>query len=467
MNLELLEIKKVYAIGIKGSGIVAIAQILSSMGIKVSGSDTKERFFTDSVLKDLGISYFENFSADNVPKDADLVIYSTAYNEKNNPELAEAKRRNLQVMSYPEILSYIFNQKYGIAVAGTHGKTTTTAMLAEALKAAGTDPAAVVGGKVFGWAGNALAGKGEYFVAEADEFQNKLRLYDPKAIVLTSADWDHPDFFENFSAYKKVFEDFVARLPRTGFLAVWGDSADTLGISEYFSGDVLKYGFSEDCDYKIENYELRITDGTYKFQEFEIKQKGESLGRFEIGLVGKHNVLNAAAVVAVCHKLNLNMEKVCQALAEFKGTTRRFECVGEKNGAVIIDDYGHHPEEIKATLAGARQIYPKKTIWAVFHPHTFSRTQALLSEFSQSFSDADKVIVLDIYGSVREKQGGVHSRDLVELINKYQNSKASYIPTISEAVDYLKDAIGGNDVVITIGAGNVWEVGERLKEETG
>ncbi len=470
MNLDLLEIKKVYVIGIKGSGVIAIIQILNSMGIEVIGSDVKEKFSTDTVLRRLKIKYFENFSAGHIPDDADLIIYSTAYNEDNNAEFREARRRNFYMISYPEILSYIFNQKYGIAVAGTHGKTTTTALLAQAFKNAGFDPTAVVGGQVIDWKGNALIGEGEYFVAEADEFQNKFQFYDPKAVVLTAVDWDHPDFFDTFSDYKKAFENFISRIPRSGFLVVSGDSADTLDVAKYSVAETITYGFSEDNDFQISAYRFftRPVEVGREYlrpvQSFEILRKNKTLGCFQIQLAGKHNVLNTMAVVAVCCKLKLNMEKVREALADFKGVARRFEYIGSRNGAVLIDDYGHHPEEIKATLEGAREIYAGKNIHVIFHPHTFSRTKALLSEFSQSFGNADKVIVLDIYGSAREERGGVHSRDLVGLINKYDYAKASYIPTISEAVEYLKDKIGKEDVVIAMGAGNVWEVVEKLKE---
>ena len=457
MNLDLLKIKKAYFIGIKGAGIVAIVQILKSMGIEIAGSDTAEKFFTDNILAELGIKYSENFSAENITDDIDLVIYSTAYNEDNNPELAEAKKREIRTISYPEILGYLFNQKYGIAVCGTHGKTTAAAMLACALQNAGCDPDAIIGGRVNSWGHNALIGKGEYFIAETDEFQNKLKFYDPKAAILTSCDWDHPDFFDNFGDYKRAFADFVARIPKTGFLVVWGDSVSTLEVSKSAGGEVLTYGFGEECDYRISNVK-----NLKPVQKFEVFYNDKSLGEFEIKLIGKFNILNAAAIIAVCHKLNLDMEKVKEALKNFQGTARRFEYVGERNGAILIDDYAHHPEEIKATLQGAREFYAEKNIWAIFHPHTFTRTKAFLEEFSQSFSDADKVIVLDIYGSVRETQGGVSSQDLVKLINKYDHDRAEYIPTIPEAAEFLKNKIGENDVVITIGAGNVWELAEKL-----
>jgi UDP-N-acetylmuramate--alanine ligase len=456
MPIDFSSIEKIYVIGIKGSGVVAIVEILKSFGIEISGSDTEEKFFSDEILARLGVEVTEGFSASNVARDADLVIYSTAYSEKNNPEMAEAKRLNLPMAGFPEILSDLFNQKFGIAVCGTHGKTTTTSMLANAMLAAGADPMAFVGSKVIDWNGSALSGQGEYFIAEADEYQNKLSLYDPKAVVFTSCDWDHPDYFETFKEYRKVFRKFIERIPSEGFLVVWGDSVDTLEIAESSHAKVLTYGFSDDCHYRIV---------TYDSSEFEIEFGGKTLGKFRTKLAGRHNALNATAVIAVCHRLKLDLAKVKKSIADFSGTSRRFEIIGERNGALLVDDYAHHPEEIKATISGARERYPKKNIWVVFHPHTFTRTKALLPEFSQSFSDADNVIVLDIYGSAREIEGGVHSQDLVKQINKYDYEKAEYLATIPEVVEFLKDKLSDNDIVIAMGAGNVWEVAKGLAEE--
>jgi UDP-N-acetylmuramate--alanine ligase len=493
--MDLKNIKKVYVIGIKGSGVVGIVEILRVRGIEITGSDTEEKFFTDEILKRLGIRYHESFNEKNIPDDTGLVIYSTAYNENNNIEFRYAKEEGIPMISYPEILAGLFNEKYGLAVCGTHGKTTTSSWLANTLKEVGMDPSAMIGSKVVNWGGNALSGKGEYCVLEADEYQNKLSLYNPKVAILTSCDFDHPDYFKDFGEYKNTFKEFVARIPKAGFLVVWGDSVDTLEVAKSCGAEVLSYGFSEECDYRIRQVRVcnlnlvvndlnevrdnpidsKLSETGFKpvpasnekisnpKQSFEILYKEKSLGSFEIQLVGRHNILNATAVVAVCHKLQLDAEKVCQALKNFRGTSRRFEYIGERNGAILIDDYGHHPQEIQATLKGAREIFPDKNIWAVFHPHTFTRTKALLSEFSQSFENADKVIVLDIYGSAREIQGGVHSTELVNLINKYDRSKADYIATIDEVVEFLKDKIGSDDVVIAIGAGNGWEVVEKLK----
>jgi len=464
--MELAKVKKVYVIGIKGTGVVAVVQILRSMGVDVTGSDTPEKFFTDKVLEKLGVKFFEKFSVQNMPQDIDLVVYSTAYNEGNNEEFKEAVKRKLPMKSYPEMVAGFFNQRYGIAVCGTHGKTTTSAMLADVLKSVGADPGAVIGSRVIEWGANALSGEGDFFVIEADEFQNKLRLYEPKAAILTNADWDHPDCYPNFEEYKKAFADFVSKIPKNGFLVVWGDSVATGEIASNAKCEIIKYGFQEDNDVIISKSQAQVSNQipSQNFQKLRLLAGSEDLGEFTTQLVGDHNLLNVAAVIGVCHKLNLDMEKVRLAIGKFKGTSRRFEYIGQRNGAILIDDYGHHPEEVKVTLKATRELYPDKNIIAVFHPHSYSRTEALLQDFGQSFDSANAVIVLDIYGSARENSGKVSSRDIVKLINKYDRGKAEYIPTIPEAVNFLKDKISGNDVVLCIGAGNVFEVAEKLRE---
>lgn len=457
--MEIKELKKVYMIGIKGSGMASAAQILSARGIEVLGSDTAEIFHTDAVLERLNIVYSDGFAIENIPSDVDLVVYSTAYNAENNCEVSAAKNRNLNLISYPELVGILLQEKLGIAVCGTHGKTTTSAMLSEALMAAETDPSAIVGSPVISWQGGALSGKGDYFVLEADEYQNKLQFYNPWSVVLTSVDWDHPDFFPNFEIYKKTFKDFLAKIPLTGFLVVWGDSASTLEVSEAAGCKTLTYGFGEENIYRAVTNDSGING-----QQFEVFYQDQSLGIFETPLAGKHNVLNSTAVIALSHALKLDLEKIKYALKNFQGTARRFEKIGEYEDATLIDDYAHHPDEIKATLNGAHERFGEKRIWTVFHPHTFTRTKALLEDFAQSFDDTDKVIVLDVYGSAREQQGGVSSEDLVKLINKYNRDKADYIPSIDEAVEYLKQKAGEYDVLITMGAGDVWKVGDKLKK---
>ncbi|TAK95843.1 UDP-N-acetylmuramate--L-alanine ligase [Patescibacteria group bacterium] len=468
MSSDTFQFKKVYCIGIKGAGMTAIAEMLQQRGATVSGSDTAEHFYTDEILNQRGIHCAEGFAVENLPLDAEVVIHSTVYTPENNVELKLAVDRGLKLFSYPEVLGMLFREKLGVAVCGTHGKTTTTALLATCLSAAGAEPSAIVGSRVLDWQGSALVGQGQHFVIEADEYQNKLRFYDPFAVVLTSVDWDHPDFFPTVEVYRQVFRDFVARIPRHGFLVVWGDSTDTLDVAKSARCEVISYGFHPDNDVVISNFNLPVASQSTSessrsnFQTFQIAFKGEDLGQFKTQLIGQHNALNAAASIAVCHKLKLDLDQVRRGMEKFGGTKRRFEFVGEKNGAILIDDYAHHPEEIKATLKGAREIYPGKKLTVIFHPHTFTRTKALLGEFAQSFDDADQVLILDIYGSAREQQGGVSSSELVDLVNRYNHGRAEYLVGITEAVEYLRDRIGPEDMVISMGAGNVWEVTKQL-----
>ncbi|MEI7621122.1 MAG: UDP-N-acetylmuramate--L-alanine ligase [Candidatus Moraniibacteriota bacterium] len=460
MNIK--DLKKVYLVGIKGAGMTAVAELLKGRGIQVSGSDTSEVFYTDAILKKNEIAFFETFEAGHLEGDFDAVIFSTAYSVENNVELQTAKAKNLPMLSYPEFLGMLFREKLGIAVCGSHGKTTTSALLGQALQMAGADPTALVGSKVLGWDSSVLAGKGDYFVAEADEYQNKLRFYDPWSVILTSVDWDHPDFFPTFADYKKAFQDFVAKIPKAGFLVVWGDSVDTLEVAKAATCQVLSYGFGQENKYKISNLKLQISNQDLIHQSFEIERSGQNLGTFLTPLAGKHNVLNCASVVALCHAMGLDLAKVALALKQFRGTARRFEQVGTFKNAILIDDYAHHPDEIKATLSGARARFGEKRIWTVFHPHTFTRTKALLQDFAQSFDDTDKVIVIDIYGSAREAHGGVSSAELVALINKYQFGKAQYLATMEEVVSYVKENAGDFEVLITMGAGDVWKVAQKL-----
>ena len=460
--MDLLKVKKIYCVGIKGSGVAAVAQILKARGFSVSGSDTGEKFFTDAILKRDAIPYFEVFSPDHLDESIDLVIHSTAYSEENNVEVGKAKELGLPMLSYPEMLGVLFNERVGIAVCGSHGKTTTSALLASVLQKAGLDPGAVIGSQVMDWDSSVLSGVGEYFVAETDEYQNKLQYYNPWSAILTSVDWDHPDFFPNVASYKKAFKDFVARIPHTGFLVVWGDSVDTIDVAKSTRARIVTYGFGEDSGYRVTNCDT-LSEGAKKIQTFEVICGEEKMGTFQTSLSGKHNVLNCTAVIALASKMGIDLEVIRQAVAGFSGTKRRFEQIGEYNGALLIDDYAHHPDEIKATLGGARTRFPESQIYVVFHPHTFTRTKALLSEFSQSFDDADKVVIIDIYGSAREEHGGVSSQDLVKLINKYTHEKAEYVPTINEAIEYFSKILKEGDVLITMGAGDVWKIAEKLK----
>jgi UDP-N-acetylmuramate--alanine ligase len=469
MNFQ--SVKKVHCIGIKGAGMTALAEMFAKKGVRVTGSDTAEVFFTDEVLRKAGIVPIEHFAPENIPEDADLIVYSTSYNSETNTELRTALEGGISILSYPEALGELMKEKMGLAVCGTHGKTTTSAMLAEVLRFLGEDPMAIVGSRVLQWDGNALSGNGKYFVLEADEYQNKLQYYFPFGAILTSLDFDHPDFFPDLASYKKVFSEFVQKIPHHGVLVSCGDSAIVIDVARDAHCQKLSYGFVSGNDFQITNY-----DSTTNFlpssekslslkQSFEVMYEGESLGMFALQLAGKHNALNATAVIALCSYLKFDMDTVREGLKNFTGTARRFEYIGEYRGALLYDDYAHHPEEIKATLRAFRDLYPTRRMVVIFHPHTFTRTKALLPEFAQSFDDANVVYILDIYGSAREKQGGVSSQEIVDLINTYHRDKATHIATITEVITELKNETRDNDIVITLGAGNVWEITHNLAQK--
>ncbi len=450
--------KKIYIIGIEGAGTSALAVMYKNLGYVVVGSDNGDHFYGD-ILQKNGIVVFGDYNSKNISDDIDFGVYSTSI-KNDNLELKELKKRKIKLLSYPEALAELFNEKVGVAICGTHGKTTTTAILAHTLKYCGKNPSAIVGSKVIDWQGNSLTGAGDYFVLEADEYQNKLRYYNPQFVILTSVDYDHPDFYANFADYKKAFANFVGRIPKSGLLIYYGDSNSVKEVVANVSDGKVSYGFDESNDY----YCVKNSRSNKKLgEDFEVFRAGELLGKVKIKTPGEHNILNATAVIAFCHKVGIDMKKIVEALAVFQGTKRRFEYIGNKNGAILIDDYAHHPEEIKITLQTIKEIYSDKDIITIFHPHSFTRTEALLNDFAGSFADTDELIILDIYSSARENFGKVNSQNLVELINKKNADKAQNISTIEKTVKYLKNKIGENDVVISMGAGDVWRVTETLK----
>ncbi len=455
-------------IGIKGAGMAALAEILVARGVHVTGSDTSERFFTDEGLLRRGIRIQEEFNPDNIPSDADAVIYSTAYRPETNAELAAAfAKEGVPVLSYPEAVGFLTKERLSILVAGTHGKTTTSALLAETMKFLGADPLALVGSKISAWGGNALVGKGNFFVLEADEYQDKFRLYQPWSVILTSLDWDHPDFFPDPASYADAFRRLVERIPAHGSLVFWGDSALVANVAASSRAKKCSYGFLPENSIRIVEYEP-IREGIFR-QFFRLVEGDRDLGQFRLRLAGRHNALNAAGVVAMLLSMKFDVDQIRVGMEGFFGTSRRFEQCGEFGGTLVFDDYAHHPEELKATLSAFREIFPDRSIIAVFHPHTFSRTKALLAEFAQSFDQADHVIILDVYGSAREVAGGVSSSDLVSRINRYQRDKAIHIPTIEEAISYLETSAKPKDLIVTLGAGDVWRVGQGFldrKEKT-
>lgn len=471
MNESILRYKNIHMIGIKGAGMTALSELLLRQGATITGSDTDETFFTDKILKGLGIPVVERFDPKNIPVATDLVIHSTVYTKEKNAELATAWEKKLPVLSYPEALGALTREKMTLAVCGSHGKTTTSALLADTLKYCGQDPSAIVGSRIMSWGGNALSGFGNYLVIEADEYQNKLAEYSPFAVILTSIDFDHPDFFPDVESYERVFADFVARIPAHGVLVYCADSAAVARIADQARCRKVSYGTLPGADFQVVDYAPEkmgfVGEKEIFRQSFLILHEGTKSEVFRLKLAGIHNALNATAVRALLFALNLgkNEGRLKSAFERFSGTERRFEYIGERYGALIYDDYAHHPEEIRVTLQAFRDLYPDKKLSVIFHPHTFTRTKALLTDFAQSFDSADHIKILDIYGSAREVQGGVSSQDLVELINRFFPGKAEHITDTEALVTELEKTAGRQDVIITMGAGDVWKISHRLAKK--
>ncbi len=473
--------KHIYFIGIKGVGMTMLAQFLKAQGNNVSGSDVSEVFLTDKVLRDNKIKVFSSFNPDNIPLKCDLIVYSSAYNEKNNPELGYIKNNpslfsEVNLKSYAETLSELFNLYYGISVCGSHGKTTTSAFLGYVLFKSGLQPNVLVGSRVPQFKGSSLIGSSKLFIAETDEYQNKLKFFNPKAVLLNNIDYDHPDFFKTEASYVKVFKDFVKKIPASGFLVVNFDNEKAKKVAKNSLAKIISYSVEEETG--GDKYKKEQKGCSSSYFAFNLFNKGvyqyfkvNNLGRFKIKLSGRHNVSNALAVIATCLELKVPLLEIKKNLALFSGAERRAQILGTYQGALFIDDYAHHPTEIKATLKALKKTYPDRRIITVFHPHTFTRTKTLFNDFSESFSDSDELIVLNIYGSAREKQGGTSSALLVKAIQRFnKKSKEDHlkkqvvqnIKTIPEVAKYLQAKCGPKDLVILMGAGDVFRVAEII-----
>lgn len=458
-------------IGIKGVGMTMLAQFLAESGARISGSDIADVFLTDRVLRQEKIPVKSPFAPENIPAGADLIIHSSAFSPENNCELAWIESHpeifsKAKVMSYAPALAKQFNRRYGIAVCGSHGKTTTSAWLGYVLLSAGLDPSVLAGSRAPQLGGSARRGRSRLMVAEVDEYQNKLRYFSPQGIVLNNIDFDHPDFFKDRASYRRVFSDFVKGLPRRGWLVINGEDKEIAKIKKKCSAKLISYGLSQP------NKGARFD---YFASEIKADSRGQSFllngrRRLRISLSGEHNVANALAVVAASRRLGVSWDKLIPALADFRGTDRRGQVLGRYQGALIIDDYAHHPTEIRSTLAGVRSRYPRKRLVTVFHPHTYTRTKALFKEFSSSFALSDELIILDIYGSAREKQGGVSSAQLLEAIGKHNRQQGvrqalKHIASLDEAANYLSRRLGTGDLLLLMGAGDVFRVGEKLLQK--
>jgi len=446
---------KIHFIGIGGTGLSAIATVLIESGYVVSGSDIQESLSTQK-LKDHGAKIFIGHSAANLA-DADTVIISSAVSA-DNPEVMAAKAKNIPVLKRADFLGALMEGKDGIAIAGTHGKTTTTAMIAFMLTQAALDPTFIVGGILTNLGTNAKHGNGTPFVIEADEYDGMFWGLKPKIAVITNVEHDHPDCYPTTESYRAAFEKFAALVPNTGALIVCRDHDGAKEIGEWAAGKnirVIWYGLKNGVEWKAENIQANSAGGS----DYVVTRGGQSVGLVRTRLPGNHNVVNSLAAIAVTDLLGVDFNIARNALAEFTGVGRRFEVKGEVGGVTVIDDYAHHPTEIKATLAAARKRFGDRKLWAMFQPHTFSRTKILLAEFASSFGDADHVLVTDIFRSRESFDASVSSKDIVAQM---KHADARYAPTLSEAAAVLLAELKSGDVLITLGAGDGNTVGEKV-----
>ncbi len=427
----------------------AIARVLHERGETVTGSDRTRSSFAEA-LEDLGIPIHYEHRAENV-LGADLVIASSAVHA-DNVELQAARSAGIPVLRRSEFLRDLTAGEKTIAVAGTHGKTTTTGMIAWMLSQADLDPSFIVGGTLCNFDINARAGTGDYFVIEADEYDRMFLGLEPSIAVITNVEYDHPDCYPTFDSFRQAFTQFAASVQDLIVVCKDDPAADTLPLPAI---ECVRYGLSADADWYAEEIRPNAVGGS----DFLVLRREETLGLMRTRLPGPHNVLNTLAALIVGDHLGLDFKDMRETLTEFLGVGRRFEIIGEAAGVTVVDDYAHHPTEIKATLHAARQQFPEAEIWAVYQPHTFSRIRALLPEFEHAFDDCDHLIVTDIFASREQADGSIDSRKLVETID---HPDVKYIARLETAADYLLERVKGGSLVLTLSAGDGNRVGYRV-----
>jgi UDP-N-acetylmuramate--alanine ligase len=448
----------VHFIGIGGYGMSAIAKVMLEMGYRVSGSDLAQHELTDK-LKAKGARVFIGHEAGNV-QGADLVVYSTALS-KDNVEIREAEQRGIPILHRSQMLARLMNERKGIAVAGAHGKTTTSSMIALVMETSDMDPTYIIGGEIVNVGSNAKAGKGEYVVAEADESDGTFLQYRPTLALVNNIEADHLENYNgDFENLKKAYAQFLSQVREGGKAIVCKDDAHLREMIPAIRSDVITYGIeSADADFTATD----ITLGDRKVS-FRVRHRGKTLGDIQLSVPGKHNVYNALATLITCLEAGLTFEQVAEAITDFRGAKRRFQVLGEVDDILVIDDYAHHPTEIQATIAAAKAT--GKRIIAVFQPQRYTRTYYLLEQFSRAFPEADEVIITDIYSPAGERQiEGVSAAKLVELIRQNSNDRVRYIPSREEVQRFLAGYVKSGDLVLTMGAGDIWKAADGLAKE--
>ena len=448
----------VYFIGIGGISMSGLAEILLDEGFRVLGSDARKSPLTVH-LEDHGAAIHYGQRAENITDGIDAVIYTAAIHP-DNPEFAAAKSRGIPMLTRAELLGQIMSHyAYSIAVAGTHGKTTTTSMITEVFLRAKTDPTVSVGGMLDSIGGNIRVGGPKYFILEACEYTNSFLSFYPTLAVILNVQADHLDFFKDLDDIRHSFHRFAGNVPAGGTVVINSGIDRWQEIVEGIPADVVTFGFDRGADYSADG----ISYDEFGRPSFDLIVRGEKRERIKLGIPGEHNVLNALAAIAACDHYHLPAEAILGGLESFTGTHRRFEKKGQVNGVTIIDDYAHHPQEITATLKAAAH-YPHRKIWCIFQPHTYSRTKAFLDDFAEALSLADSVILADIFAARETNTYGVSSQDIVDSLKK-KGTEAIFLPTFPEIENYVREHCVPGDLLITMGAGDVVKVGEDLLKQ--
>ena len=447
--------RHVHFIGIGGISMSGLAEILLGKGFRISGSDNNASALTERLEK-AGAVIRIGQSADNISPDTDLVVYTAAIHP-DNPEFVAAKKQGIPMLSRAQLLGQIMqNYDLPINIAGSHGKTTTTSMCAHILMRAGLDPTVTLGGILPSIGGNIRVGGTKYFVAEACEYTNSFLSFFPKIELILNVDADHLDFFKDLDDIASSFHRFAALLPEDGTLIINRDTAKYDVVTDHLACGIITYSLNGDADYTAEDVHFN-ENGCASFVCLE---RGKPIGNFRLCIPGMHSVSNSLAVIALSRKLGLSPEIIAQGIADFHGADRRFERKGTAFGATIIDDYAHHPTEIRAVITAARQM-PHKKLWVVFQPHTYTRTKALLPDFADALSLADHIVLSDIYAAREVNTVGISSEDLRAEIEK-RGTRADYFSSFEEILEFLKTQLKEGDLLITMGAGNIVDVGEDL-----
>ncbi len=445
------KIKHIHFIGIGGSGMNGIAQVLLNQGFFITGSDLKESQTVEN-LRNMGAKIYIGHRPENV-EGADVVVYSSAVKE-DNVELLRAKELGIPTIPRGEMLAELMRFKYGIAISGSHGKTTTTSMIGTILGKTGLDPTVVIGGKLEAYGSNARLGQGDFLVTEADESDGSFLKLTPTIVTINNIDVEHLGFYKDLEDIKRAFIEFANKVPFYGAVAVNIDDPNTSSIIPFIEKKVIKFGLSKEAD--IRGYDLKLIDGRYKF-------KVNDLGEIHLSIPGKHSVYNALAAISVALELEVPFCVIKESLENFKNANRRFE-IKYDNGIIVIDDYAHHPTEIKATLSAAREMFPDRRIITVFQPHRYSRVSSLFEEFSKSFDIPDITFITEIYSAGEKPIKGITGEKLAKITKEENKKDVFYCKDIEECFKAVKSIIKDKDVILVLGAGNITQLSNKLSD---